>query len=494
MLSRKSLSLFILLITSLQTACVSRPDYSSSSVNVISDIFDSEVISQNLPVQHNATFSIGNKGIESPNLYSVEINGQKTEVYREQKLKRIYFKQTDQRKYKTAYNGANFDEAAYKYVYFPANYSKETLEKCHTPLCSMWYGQKSSKLEFIEFATFSQRKYLNSKKFDITDNGVHVFHTFSDGSQNKFNLELDIPQIASEEVYPYNRYPRKKPVTLTQLDTLALEIAKDFNLFISSTRVDKKPLMLTDLSAQSPTWVNTFFSKENGRTHLNVKLKAPGFAFTKDAKQLGIEDKYHYLIEKFIDKKRFAIGVSGPNRKQEDLSLSYYDGSRIKAEITRLENLGHGYVRLTANQKDVVIYIDGKKVGVIGNKPFVTKLKEGRHTFTAKKRFFMAKTRDFILGKDEAFAHEFILKTAGNMDEQVSKGKIVQKIGKLTLLSERNDISVFIDGAERVPPITLPNMAQGKYKIKIVAPEKTKYLDIVVGANKNNVINIDDIF
>lgn len=484
----------LLLLVSQLTACSFRPDYSSHSVNVEAEVFNSEIVSQKLPSQHKVTVEVGRKHLKSTNLYEIEINGHKEKIRRKQEMKRIYFKHIDHRKYNTAHDGGNFWNASFKYVYFPIGYNIETLKDCHEGNCTMWYGQKYDEQEWIEFSTYSDSKYVNSKQFSIKDNGIHVFRTYSDGSQNKFKLNLEIASKSREETNPYVGFKRKEPTTLEQLDALAFEISNDHGLFSVERSVEKSALSISDLQIKSPSWAKTFFSGENGQIFLNVMLKAPGVSFEKNAEQLGITNNYRYLIKDFIEKKQLKVSLIDASQKETSLLLPYYDGSKIKAEIARIENLGYGYLRLTANQNDVDIFIDGRKEGVIGSQPFVAKLKEGGHTITAKKRFFGAKTVELNLDKDEAFAYEFILKTAGNFDEQVGKGKIVQKTGKLTLLSVRNDISVFIEGVERVPPVTLPNMAQGSYKIKIVAPEQTKYFEIVVGANKNNVVNIDELF
>lgn len=92
----------------------------------------------------------------------------------------------------------------------------------------------------------------------------------------------------------------------------------------------------------------------------------------------------------------------------------------------------------------------------------------------------------------DSFAYNFELKKAGNLEEQMSTGKIVQSTGKLVLFTGRNDLMVTLEGVDYTPPATIPDMASGKYKATL-SGGVTKIISITVEEGGRTVVDLDEL-
>ena len=201
--------------------------------------------------------------------------------------------------------------------------------------------------------------------------------------------------------------------------------------------------------------------------------------------------KYHHLIDAWLKEITVPLSFS-TNHSTASYPLRYFDGTELHQEISRLEKLGSGYIRLTANMDNVDVYIDGKPSGKISKAtPYVGKLTEGRHTIQVRKDFFGAKTISVQIEADDAFAYDFDMQPSGNMSEQLGAGKVVQSTGVLVIVTTRNDIQLEINGISRTPPTKLPNMPSGKHKMKVITPEREFIIDILVKENAKSLIDLD---
>ncbi|WP_334061818.1 hypothetical protein [Alteromonas genovensis] len=162
----------------------------------------------------------------------------------------------------------------------------------------------------------------------------------------------------------------------------------------------------------------------------------------------------------------------------------------VQEQVTQ----GTGYVRLTSNQNNVDVFLNGALLGhITDDKPFVAELPTTKHVFTVKKQHYSSKTISVDLAKDDTFAYQFEMLPAGNMVESEGRSKVQQLTGVLNVLTSRNDVKVIIEGKEFTAPFKLPNLAAGSYRIQVITPEFTKVLSITVEANTNNAIRLDDL-
>ncbi len=268
------------------------------------------------------------------------------------------------------------------------------------------------------------------------------------------------------------------------------------HMFHIKETTQKTPIKVDQIRLEGvPSWMNYNIKNFKDGTiliTLNINDKGKSF-FKNDAKRYGISKEYIYLIDKYTDKKIIPIRIKATDAKPVDIKIAYYDGERLYAKIKRLKSLGYGFIKFTSNQKNVDIFVDGLKMGKITKKPFVAKIVEGKHIITAKKYLFGSKSIEVKIKPNDAFSYHFELLPSGNMNELVGNGKIVQSTGTLTVLTSRNDLEVNIDGAIRIPPFKLPNMATGEYTIKVKGPGIKKSIKIEVLPNKNNVYNLDKL-
>ncbi len=294
----------------------------------------------------------------------------------------------------------------------------------------------------------------------------------------------------------YEKNSKKSVKNIKDLRERTLRIGQKKQLFYLYDKNTKtSPVTSKQIQIENiPSWIKYSIKDTKDGVKLILKIVGKGKSFFKnDAKRYGISKKYIYLIDKYTDKKIIPIRIKVADAKPVDIKIAYYDGERLYAKIKRLKSLGYGFIKFTSNQKNVDIFVDGLKMGKITKKPFVAKIVEGKHIITAKKYLFGSKSIEVKIKPNDAFSYHFELLPSGNMNELVGNGKIVQSTGTLTVLTSRNDLEVNIDGAIKIPPFKLPNIATGKYTIKIKGPNIKKSITIEVLPNKNNVYNLDNL-
>lgn len=285
------------------------------------------------------------------------------------------------------------------------------------------------------------------------------------------------------------------PLTSASMTAKAATLISKYNLF---NHVDAGKLILAKdqrvLVKDLPTGMRAKVTRGRGKSIIDLSFTDPSKAFNVSRSAFGISKQYAHLVEQYAKPKQAKISlISVAGSKQQTL-INYYDSSPILAEIKRLESLGKGYIRLTANMNNVDVYINGNRAGKISNgKPFVSKLVEGSHTIQVKKDFFGAKTIRVKIAADDAFAYDFDLKPSGNLAEQMGKGKIIQSTGVLVVATIRNDLKIHINGVTRIPPTKLPNMPSGKHKMKVTSPNGTKVVEITVKDNAKTLIDLDEL-
>ena len=169
--------------------------------------------------------------------------------------------------------------------------------------------------------------------------------------------------------------------------------------------------------------------------------------------------------------------------------VDFYD-ENPKQKMTNI-----GYIRLTSNESDVNIYVDGKHLGKITDGPLSRKLLTGSHRIMAKKEYFMPITIKIKMKDKQIFPYHFELKKVqGWFETQPGQSTVVQARGTLTIVTEKSDYSVYIEGYEKIPPFELKDMPAGEYKLKIKCPDFTKYHTVTVKENELTFFDLDETF
>ena len=241
----------------------------------------------------------------------------------------------------------------------------------------------------------------------------------------------------------------------------------------------------------APEWLIVSVREEDRGFVLELAPKTPAVSFLNDFAHLDIPEGYRHLLRDMDTACSATLALAHDSGLATSVPVACFCAEAVLAEIHRLENLPVGYLRLTANQKDVAVFVDGRQVGVIGEAPVVARITEGSHRITARKELFGAKSIDVQVRADDAFAYHFELLPAGNLMEQVGSGRIVQSTGELVVLSQRNDLEVFIDGVRHVPPFKLPNIASGRYRLTVRGPGVDALVETTVEADAKTTLNLD---
>ncbi len=264
---------------------------------------------------------------------------------------------------------------------------------------------------------------------------------------------------------------------------------------VTSTGLKKHKIFFPKVYVENfPPWL-VAKRIEDGKIRITISDDAHGKSFTRDYSQLSIGKKYRYLEEKFLVDKRLEITFVGPSGERVNRTVTYFDSVQLLSEIDRLESMGKGYIRLTASMDAVDVFIDGVKKGVIENsKPFVAKLIEGNHRIQVKRDFFGSKAISVNIEADDAFAYHFDLKASGNLAEEMGQGKIVQSTGVLVVVTSRNDLSILIDGQNRIPPFKLPNISSGMHKMRINGPKGEKTVVVTVNESQKSLVDLDELY
>ena len=281
--------------------------------------------------------------------------------------------------------------------------------------------------------------------------------------------------------------------SIEQLRDLASILNKNNKLLRSVKRANSSTAVSQDVSiSQVPSWAKATVHSTKDGFSIDIQSESPSRLFSNEKKFIKISNKYQYLLASIDFERSFPISITHKAGMSETIDVTYYDTDILFAEIQRLESLPTGYIRLTSNEKNVDIYVDGSKMGVISSRPVVAKLTEGVHRITAKKNLYGSKSIDVTIQADDAFAYHFDLKPSGNLAEQMGSGQIVQSTGELVVLSSRNDLAVYFEGVKRIPPFKLPNIASGGYVLTIKGPGVNRQMPIEINPNRKLVINLDE--
>ena len=172
---------------------------------------------------------------------------------------------------------------------------------------------------------------------------------------------------------------------------------------------------------------------------------------------------------------------------------SLYSGS--KQTTLEQEELKYGYIKLTSNESTVDVYIDGELKGQIpgDDKPFNKKITTGEHTIMVKKQFFSPNSIKVNISENEIIPYHFdLVKATGGNELTATQSNIYQTKGNFTILTERNDLTVYIDGVKKVPPTLLTDIPAGFYTITVKGPNIDDTFKITVKDKETTVLDLDE--
>lgn len=272
------------------------------------------------------------------------------------------------------------------------------------------------------------------------------------------------------------------------------QLINEYSLFFHERTTLNQNTAIADLAVEikrKPSFLMATLEKAPSNLNLHLEITGKYRFFNKDTALSSVPKKFHYLADHWLKPQSFSVGLYS-NKRNHDKRVLYYDTEKLLTEVTRLESLGHGYIRLTANMDDVDVYIDGVLRGNLKDgKPYVSKLIEGLHTIQARKDFFGSNTFSVEIEADDAFAYNFDLIPSGNLSEQLGEGKIIQSTGVLVIATTRNDVKIVINSFERIPPTKMSKMPSGKHMMKVITPERSFTLEILVKANAKTLVDLD---
>lgn len=198
--------------------------------------------------------------------------------------------------------------------------------------------------------------------------------------------------------------------------------------------------------------------------------------------------------------------VGSSNAIETSRRIINYNGSDIQTYFVAFKQIekgqpqvalsqDFGHIKLSSNEKQVEIYLDGERIGEITDLPFNKKIEAGDHQLMTRKEFYMPITIKFKLNSQEVYGYNFELKPAkGWIEEQPGQSSTVQARGNLTVVTEFSDYKVFIEGVEKAPPFELKNMPAGKYRLRIVSTEGQNELEVTVDDGKTKYVDLDAIY
>ena len=209
-----------------------------------------------------------------------------------------------------------------------------------------------------------------------------------------------------------------------------------------------------------------------GNTSSNKKI-----SFTiEEGKYLLKAEKNNYSV---IEKDVFIKGGENEN--------VYFD--------LREKPTSYGYLKLTSNERNVDVYVDGKLKGQIpgGEKPFNKKIRIGEYIIMVKKQFFSPNSIKINIDENEIVPYYFeLVKATGGNELTATQSNIYQTKGNLTILTERNDLDVYIDGVKKIPPIQLTEIPAGFYTIRVKSNNLDENFRITVQDKETTIINLDE--
>jgi hypothetical protein len=253
------------------------------------------------------------------------------------------------------------------------------------------------------------------------------------------------------------------------------------------------------LTNNSKTQTEVFL---NGKSE--GKTDSYGFKELSFKKRSGLTDSITIISEKdsaFVEitkfDKKYPSGIISkkniPTIKRHQSAFSSTTEYNIKYELPmKSQTISYGWLKLGSNEENVEIYIDGHHIGNISTGLLNKKVVSGSHTIMARKPYFMPATIKIDLKENDVFAFNFkLLKASGWIEDQAGEGSIIQAKGNLTVVTERNDYRVLIEGVEKIPPFELKNMPAGKYQLEVIRAGKSRKEIIIVNDGKTTLLDLD---
>ena len=159
------------------------------------------------------------------------------------------------------------------------------------------------------------------------------------------------------------------------------------------------------------------------------------------------------------------------------------------------QRLGYGYLKLTSNEQNVDIYVDGDLAGQIQEGPFNKKLPAGPHRIMARKSYFMPITIRASVEVKSVFAYRFeLVEASGWTEAEPGVAKVVQARGNLTVVTERSDYVVYFEGVRKTPPFELKGIPAGLYELRIVRTGLDESITIEVNDGDTVFLDLDERF
>ncbi|MCX6334671.1 MAG: PEGA domain-containing protein [Bacteroidia bacterium] len=193
-----------------------------------------------------------------------------------------------------------------------------------------------------------------------------------------------------------------------------------------------------------------------------------------------------------LNEKYIKVERSGYKTHQQYLSRTEND----RTTIINLVEIQTGYLKLTSSENNVEIYLDNEYQGLLSKQtPFNKKIEVGNHQVSARKKFFKTNTVNVIIEPNSVLAHNFnLIPATSNWDENTSNTKVIQAVGSLTVVTERKDLVVYIDGNKKVPSFEITEIAAGEYDMRIVGNGIDKVIHITIEDGKKVFIDLDKYF
>lgn len=155
-----------------------------------------------------------------------------------------------------------------------------------------------------------------------------------------------------------------------------------------------------------------------------------------------------------------------------------------------------GYLKLTASEPFVDVYIDNELRGQIPkDEPFVKKLPVGQYQITARKEFFRPVSIRFRLFENDVFSYHFPLqRVAGWNEEPPGESNIVQARGNLTVGTEQSNLKVIFEGQTKIPPFQLRDIPAGVYQLVVIREGVKKTITAIVNDKETCLVDLDREF
>lgn len=171
--------------------------------------------------------------------------------------------------------------------------------------------------------------------------------------------------------------------------------------------------------------------------------------------------------------------------------------SRLNFDLEKIP-LTYGFIRLTSNEDEVDVYIDGKLEGKIpgGEIPFNKRVPTGVSEIMVKKDFFSPSSIRINLKENEIISYNFeLVRATGGSELAPTESRIHQTRGNLTVVTERNDLIIFIDGDRRIPPVQFTDIPAGFYNIRVTDDSGLDdTIRVTVQDKRTTIVDLDEKF